>query len=432
MFCKAQVVTQVGGILWENTTWTAANSPYVITGTVQVPSNVTLTIEAGVTVTTSMNPSNEYLFLLNGKIFANGKSNSTITFDAKGSGLISAGMSTADAFTSLDHCIIKGATHIWDSRGKSASGYGHFNLTNSKIQGIENSILNIYLPARNIFIEYNTFEDTSIAIGNDANVYIRHNLFNGKMSGLHYLIQNYDSGQDRLFVQYNSFINMEGRVLSLGGGLPTSGMDARYNYWGTTDLDLIKSMIHDSNTDITCPAAINYLPILQEPDPKTPTHPDIIPPTPTPTESLEPTATPSHTINLDDFCIESNSSVSAFSFDSALREIHFTVNGESGTTGYTNITIAKSFMPTSNINVYLDENQISYDLASNENSWIVTFTYNHSMHHVTITESATIQGAPESSDWIMQAVMIAVALSLIVVACALIWVGKVKQSSKNP
>jgi hypothetical protein len=172
-------------------------------------------------------------------------------------------MSTADAFTSLDHCIIKGATHIWDSRGKSASGYGHFNLTNSKIQGIENSILNIYLPARNIFIEYNAFEDTSIAIGNDANVYIRYNLFNGKMSGLHYLIQNYDSGQDRLFVQYNSFINMEGRVLSLGGGLPTSGMDARYNYWGTTDLDLIKSMIHDSNTDITCPAAINYLPILQ-------------------------------------------------------------------------------------------------------------------------------------------------------------------------
>lgn len=68
MFCKAQVVTQVGGILWENTTWTAANSPYVITGTVQVPLNVTLTIEAGVTVTTSMNPSNEYLFLLNGKI----------------------------------------------------------------------------------------------------------------------------------------------------------------------------------------------------------------------------------------------------------------------------------------------------------------------------------------------------------------------------
>jgi hypothetical protein len=67
VFCEAQIGTQVGGILWENTTWTAANSPYVITGTVQVPSNVTLTIEAGVTVTTSMNPSNEYLFLLNGK-----------------------------------------------------------------------------------------------------------------------------------------------------------------------------------------------------------------------------------------------------------------------------------------------------------------------------------------------------------------------------
>jgi hypothetical protein len=99
--------------------------------------------------------------------------------------------------------------------------------------------------------------------------------------------------------------------------------------------------------------------------------------------------------------------------------------------GYINITIAKSFMPTSNINVYLDDNQISYDLSSNGNSWIVTFTYNHSMHQATITESAATQNAPETSDWIMQAIIVAVALSLILVACALIWAGKVKQSSNQ-
>lgn len=46
--------TFVGGIIWENTTWTLENSPYIITDTVQIPENVTLTIEPGVIVTNHM------------------------------------------------------------------------------------------------------------------------------------------------------------------------------------------------------------------------------------------------------------------------------------------------------------------------------------------------------------------------------------------
>ena len=46
---KPQLV-DVGGIITTDTTWTAANSPYIITDTVIVQAGVTLTIEAGVTV----------------------------------------------------------------------------------------------------------------------------------------------------------------------------------------------------------------------------------------------------------------------------------------------------------------------------------------------------------------------------------------------
>ena len=42
--------TNVSGALYSNTTWTAANSPYIVTANVIVFDGVQLTIEPGVTV----------------------------------------------------------------------------------------------------------------------------------------------------------------------------------------------------------------------------------------------------------------------------------------------------------------------------------------------------------------------------------------------
>lgn len=46
---KPQLI-DVGGTITTDSTWTAANSPYIITDTVTIEAGVTLTIEAGVTV----------------------------------------------------------------------------------------------------------------------------------------------------------------------------------------------------------------------------------------------------------------------------------------------------------------------------------------------------------------------------------------------
>lgn len=98
-------------------------------------------------------------------------------------------------------------------------------------------------------------------------IYIENNLFNGTTS---YIIENWSFGSNKTIVQHNSFINTNGIVLSLKSGYPDTGMNASENYWGTTNTSLINTMIHDNRTDITCAASINYLPILQTPDPNTP------------------------------------------------------------------------------------------------------------------------------------------------------------------
>jgi hypothetical protein len=69
--------TQVGGTIASDATWTQANSSYSLTGQVFVPSNVTLTIEPGVTVNFG-----NYYIQINGTLNAQGTSDSNIFFSS--------------------------------------------------------------------------------------------------------------------------------------------------------------------------------------------------------------------------------------------------------------------------------------------------------------------------------------------------------------
>jgi hypothetical protein len=122
-------------------------------------------------------------------------------------------------------------------------------------------------------------------------VYVKYNLFT-KNQG--FIIDNYASyGLSKICVNYNSFTGTSGVILEVEQTSTTADMDASQNFWGTSNTTIIDSMIYDKNDDASCSSLINYVPILDAPDPEVPIAPT---PTPTPTPpsaTSEPTPLPS-------------------------------------------------------------------------------------------------------------------------------------------
>jgi len=281
---NANPETTVGGIFWENTTWTLDNSPYIITDTVQIPENVVLTIEAGVVVRPSLNSSEDFMFVVHGKIIARGTVDNKIVFDggcvatgfsqdsaSYGSSFFTTGGALSDPQLILDNCVIKnGNRFYWGTRG-------HLNLTNSELTNLGltfwgyNGRSQIYYPGQDVYIQNNLFINTTgFEIANlNADVFIRYNLFTENRESLVWNTEG--GGQSRTFINYNSFIDVSGTVLRLSTLGDNVILDATNNYWGTTNTGTIDSWILDGNDDIGIRGVIEYSPILTESHPDTPT-----------------------------------------------------------------------------------------------------------------------------------------------------------------
>jgi PKD repeat protein len=272
-FGAAQNSTEVGGIIHSDTTWTMENSPYSVTSTVQIAENVTLKIDPGVTVT--FNSTDSPMFLVHGRVEAHGTPSNKITiiciersffFDTAGA--------PSDCSVSLDYCVLKHGLGICQNIG------GSLNLTNSEIIDLADPNWGDWGYSYSwgleseIYIEHNVFIDVK---GFQINwskekIYIRYNLFKGN-NGFILDESTEFAGQSHAVVKYNTFIDMSEPILKFYVGGGEANMSATENYWGTTNTSLIDSLIIDENDAITIHGFVNYLPILTEPHPDTPTLP---------------------------------------------------------------------------------------------------------------------------------------------------------------
>ena len=118
------------------------------------------------------------------------------------------------------------------------------------------------------------------------------------------------------------------------------------------------------------------------------------------------------------FSVISNSTLSEISFNSTSKELSFTVSGFSGTTGYVNVHIPKSLISDpSSLKVYLDRNQLAYATQSQGDSWLVSFSYHHSTHQVSIVfaQSGSQSAVSLGLNWVQIAILVLMSVIVVVV-----------------
>jgi hypothetical protein len=98
------------------------------------------------------------------------------------------------------------------------------------------------------------------------------------------------------------------------------------------------------------------------------------------------------------FNVESNSTLSYLAFNSTAKEISFSVSGVSGTTGYMKLLVSKSLVENqSDLKLYMDGNQVVFNLTAVDHAWLLYFNYTHSKHDVLVTARVLQQEIIEPS-----------------------------------
>jgi hypothetical protein len=98
-------------------------------------------------------------------------------------------------------------------------------------------------------------------------------------------------------------------------------------------------------------------------------------------------------------------------------EFTFSVNGTSGTVGYINFYVAKSLISNVNhLNVYLDGSKVPYTVETQGDCWLVSFTYHHSSHRVTIQlNGASSSVGNQGGYWIIVALVAPMVIAAVIV-----------------
>jgi len=128
------------------------------------------------------------------------------------------------------------------------------------------------------------------------------------------------------------------------------------------------------------------------------------------------------------FSVNSNSTLSAFYFDSASRQLTFSVTGEEGTTGYVDVYIPKSLVSdVSSFKVYLDGALVAYTWASQGETWRLSSSYHHSTHQVAVTLGSLLPSLPNQTSIEQWIAYVAVTAAIVAIVLFAVLIRRKKQ-----
>jgi hypothetical protein len=127
------------------------------------------------------------------------------------------------------------------------------------------------------------------------------------------------------------------------------------------------------------------------------------------------------------FMLNSNSTVRQFAFDPDTKELSFSVEGPSDSTGYVDVYIPKVILSDiSTLKAYIDGDEVNFNSESVGDSWLITFSYHHSTHRITMALGNVAEPITQSdTQWTLYIIVIA-----LVAVVALLAVVTLKRRSR--
>jgi len=141
------------------------------------------------------------------------------------------------------------------------AAYGSFTVQNSTVHSGFSRVHIWYPTSPATFYNNHFLSSVHIDVGHSVSGVVS---FVGNTFVAGGLLENWAAYDAPMIVQGNNFLDTSFRV-ALARGYSNSDIDARGNYWGTTDESVIESMIIDRNDSLDYPTYIEFRPYLLEP-----------------------------------------------------------------------------------------------------------------------------------------------------------------------
>jgi hypothetical protein len=246
--------------LLQNTEWTSG-SMHTLSDTLQIAAGVTLTIDPGAVVSGGS-------IQVFGSLHAQGTADNKILFNNVNLNI--AGSSGVPASILIDYSILQGGTFLAPT-GNAV--YGNFSLTNSAFKNV-GGYAYVWYPTGNDVISGNLFDGFGgFSTGtNGPEILISYNTFvNITPSYATAAVANWATyNNSQVIVDHNNFLDVGKPALALPSGYSNATLTVTNNYFGTSNLSVISSMIFDKNDDLASAGYISTASILSGPAPSTP------------------------------------------------------------------------------------------------------------------------------------------------------------------